>query len=232
VVRLLKFFIGLLLLPACVAITRTLILLVQELWPVAGVLHAPAVGFIIGFVFWLVLFLALPPPARAYVLAHELTHALWGLALGARVGKLTTSSRGGSVALSKTNFLITLAPYFFPLYTLLVVLLYYALACFFALRAYEPFWLGLMGLTWAFHLTFTVTTLRLRQPDIQAQGRIFSWTLIYFVNLCTLGLWIVFIARPTLGQFARLFGRELLGAWTGIFAFARYGLLLLRPGPG
>jgi len=229
-VRLLKLFIGLLLLPACVAITRTLFHLVQGLGPAAGGLNVPAVGFVIGFVFWLVLFLALPPPARAYVLAHELTHALWGLALGARVRNLKTSSHGGSVTLSKNNFLITLAPYFFPLYTLLVVLLYYALSCFFTLRAYEPFWLGLMGLTWAFHLTFTLTTLRLRQPDIQAQGRFFSWTLIYFVNLCTLGLWIVFIARPTLGQFARLFGRELLGTWTGFFALARHALDLLRPG--
>jgi len=222
--RWLKLLIGLLLLPACVAITRTLCHLGLALWPGLGGFHAPAVGFFIGFVFWLVLYLALPPPARAYVLAHELTHALWGLFLGARVSRLQTSSRGGSVTLTRNNFLITLAPYFFPLYTFLVVLAYAALAHFFDLRAYAPFWLGLMGLTWAFHLTFTAAALRLRQPDIQAQGRIFSWTLIYFVNLCALGGWIVFIARPTLGQFARQFGRDLLGTWAGLLNFVRYGL--------
>ncbi|MCX6998269.1 MAG: hypothetical protein NTV49_14590, partial [Kiritimatiellaeota bacterium] len=207
-----------LLLPACVAITRTLFHLVLELRPAAGDFTAPACGFVIGFVFWIVLFFVLPPPARAYVLAHELTHALWGLAMGARVRRLQTSSRGGSVTLSKNNFLITLAPYFFPLYTFLVFLLYYALSFFFTLRAYEPFWLGLMGLTWAFHLTFTITTLRLRQPDIQAQGRVFSWTLIYFVNLFVLGLWIVFVAQPTLGHYARLFGRDLIACWSGVGA--------------
>ena len=226
--RFLKLLIGLLLLPGCVAITRTLGHLVLALRPAAaGDLTAPACGFIIGFVFWIVLFFILPPPVRAYVLAHELTHALWGLALGARVRRLKTSSQGGSVTLSKNNFLITLAPYFFPLYTFLVFLLYYALSYFFSLRAYEPFWLGLLGLTWAFHLTFTISTLRLRQPDIQAQGRVFSWALIYFVNLLVLSLWIVFAARPTLRQFALLFSQDLIESWSGVCALSRRLLHLL-----
>lgn len=221
--RFLKLLGGLLMLPCCVAITRTLLQLALALRPDgAGNLTGPACGFIIGFAFWIVLFFVLPPAARAYVLAHELTHALWGLAMGARVHQIKTSARGGSVTLSKSNFLITLAPYFFPLYTFLVLLLYYALSFFFSLRAYEPFWLGLMGLTWAFHLTFTLATLRQRQPDIQAHGRIFSWALIYFVNLLVLGLWIVFMARPTLRQFAVALGRDLLRSWTDVWTLFSY----------
>ncbi len=46
---------------------------------------------------------------------------VWGLIFGARVGRLDIQPTGGSVHLTKTNTLITLAPYFFPFYTMLLV---------------------------------------------------------------------------------------------------------------
>jgi hypothetical protein len=72
----------------------------------------------------------LPHPVKTYVVAHELTHALWGLLCGARVSHLRVSEGGGSVRLSKSNIVITLAPYFFPLYTILVILLRFAVGYF------------------------------------------------------------------------------------------------------
>ena len=38
------------------------------------------------------------------------------------------------------------------------------LGWFYDLNAYEPFWLGLVGLTWGFHLTFTISTLGAALP--------------------------------------------------------------------
>ena len=68
---------------------------------------------------WLLVFVFLPKPIRTYVLGHELTHAIWALLMGARVSGLTVRKAGGQVRTSKTNWAITLAPYFFPFYAVL-----------------------------------------------------------------------------------------------------------------
>lgn len=224
--RFMKFLIGLALLPMCVATTRAALKLMLTLQPLEG-FTASAWGFIIGFAFWVFLYLSLSAPIRTYILAHELTHALWGFAMGARIKRLKVSNAGGSVTLTKSNVLITLAPYFFPLYTILVVIIYLACAHFFDLRTYHPFWLGLMGLTWAFHLTFTLHALRQRQPDIMEHGRVFSWTLIYLINVLTLGVWIVVIASPSWRDFGTLLLRELkwtLEEYIALMEIIRHGL--------
>ena len=199
-----KFLIGLFLLPACLAATRVFMTLLESLrmeevttlprgvWWLAG-----------GFIFWLILFFTLSRPIRTYVLAHELTHAFWGVLMGARVSRLRVSKSGGSVMLTKTNFIITLAPYFFPFYTVLVIVAHLVLQLFYDLTTYEPLWLALIGLTWAFHLTFTITTLLQHQPDVQEHGKLFSYVIIYLFNILGIGLWIVSVASPTLIFLAR-----------------------------
>ncbi|MFH0881198.1 MAG: hypothetical protein V2A34_15915, partial [Lentisphaerota bacterium] len=140
-------------------------------------------------------------------------HALWAALMGAKVSALKVSKKGGSVRLSKKNFLITLAPYFFPLYTVLVMAGYFILNLFFDLRLYEPFWLGLVGFTWGFHLTFTVTTLMEHQPDIHENGRLFSYAVIYLLNILGIGLWIVMVASPTLEIFVDNLGAATHQDW-------------------
>lgn len=197
--RTLKFFIGILLAPLCYVAIRTWIDLVLELRPDRVSQVPPTTwGLLGGFLLWLVIFYSLPRPIRSYVLAHELTHALWGAFMGARVYNINVTGKGGSVQLSKTNFLIVLAPYFFPLYTILVIIGYTILCAFFDMRPYGPIWLSLVGLTWGFHLTFTTTTLMSHQSDIQEGGRLFSYTIIILFNIMGLCLWIVAIAPPTI----------------------------------
>lgn len=189
--RWIKWLAGLGLLPLDAAATVAVVELLRQLgvptdprWGAAG-WSLPA-----GFLLWLAIYFLLPRPVWSYVLAHELTHALWGALMGARIGRVRVSRAGGSVQLSESNFLVALAPYFFPLYTILVILLYALLALFFEMRPYEPVWLGLVGLTWGFHLTFTLATLKQRQPDILQHGRLFSYALIYLFNVLGIGLWI------------------------------------------
>ncbi len=209
-----KLLFGLLLLPFCVAVTRTLAALLQSIQPMSySSLPLSTWGLFIGFFLWVFLFFCLPRPTRSYVLAHELTHALWGWVMGARIKRMRISKNSGSVTLTKSNFLVALAPYFFPLYTVLVILGYYILSIFFNLRTYEPFWLGLVGLTWGFHLTFTIDTLLTHQPDIRENGRLFSYALIYFMNLFGIALWIVTISSPTLEGFVDQFGKDTLWSW-------------------
>ncbi|MBU1694994.1 MAG: hypothetical protein KJ726_01150 [Verrucomicrobia bacterium] len=208
-----KFLVGLLFLPFCAAATRTVWHLAPSVAVTSQVSPASVWGLAAGFSLWVVLFLCLPRPVTAYVFAHELTHAVWGWAMGARISRFRVGARGGSVNLSKSNFLITLAPYFFPLYTILVVAAHGLLALFYDMRAYEPLWLGFVGLTWSFHLTFTITTLRQHQPDIRIHGRLFSYALIYLFNLLGIGLGIVAVAPPTLGEFAGHLGSDILQIW-------------------
>jgi len=209
IARGLRFLAGLLLLPVCLALTQTLFDVVRAACPAGGWPSAPGLAFGAGFGLWLLVFFTLPRPVRTYVLAHELTHALWGAAMGARVSKLNVSRQGGSVTLSKTNVWIALAPYFFPLYTALTVLLYGLLSLFMSLERFELLWLGAVGLTWGFHLTFTVTTLLNRQPDIRACGRLFSYALIYALNLLGIVLWVVAVSSVSWRQMGGLLGSNL-----------------------
>ncbi len=180
---------GLALIPLCVAMTLALLDLLRGL---AGGLFSPEVLWLgIGYTLWLVLWFVMPQPARAYVMAHELTHALWALLFGARIRKMKVTAKGGSVSLSKTNLLITLAPYFFPFYTVLVLLLRWLVGCFVQPVPMPYVWLFLVGLTWGFHLCFTVQSLLTRQPDILEYGRILSYAVIYIFNLLGILLWLI-----------------------------------------
>jgi hypothetical protein len=224
-VRLLKLLLGIALLPAAFAITGTLVDLLTSLPSSHGGIPADFWWVGGGFVFWLVLWFALPRPARTYVLAHELTHAIWGLAWGARVSKLRVRGDGGSVNLSKTNVWITLAPYFFPLYTMIVIAVHIVVRLFFPSTAYyEPFWLALIGLTWGFHVTFTMAVLLQRQPDVQEHGRIFSWTLIYLLNIAGLIVGILAVTRGGWFRCIGSFGDHLLAAYGAAFHWFTSGL--------
>lgn len=196
--RILKFFLGLFLLPATVALTRALIDLIRDIaggtvqgwsWSVWGLLA--------GFLLWLFLYAVCPRPFRTYVLAHECTHALWGWVMGAKIRGMKVGHDGGYVRLTKSNFLITLAPYFFPFYTVVVIALHAGLSLFYDLEPYEPVWMGWIGLTWGFHVTFTWSMLHTRQPDLREQGMLFSLVIIYCFNLVGVGAWIVIVsAQP------------------------------------
>jgi len=195
----LKFFkliIGLCLLPLCRAFSCVLYALFVSVSsdPSAGGAAWPLPA---GFLISVLGFFLLPRPFRTYVLAHEMTHAFWGLLAGARVGRMKVGREGGHVELSKSNFLISLAPYFFPFYTGLVIAGWYAAGFFYDLSAYTPWWMALIGLTWGFHVTFTVYMLSRHQPDIQEHGRLFSYVIIYLANLFFVALWMILIGAPT-----------------------------------
>jgi hypothetical protein len=227
--RALKWFIGLLLLPvAWIAVAGTGRLLASLRPDHLGAHPFAAHGLAIGFGLWVILFFVLPRPMRTYVLGHELTHAFWALLMGARVSRLRVSARGGSVNVSKSNWLITLAPYFFPFYTALAIVGAAALGLFVDLRPYEPLALGVVGLTYAFHVTFTVAMLLQRQPDILEHGRLFSYSIIAILNALGIGCWIVAAGHPAPADYAALLEYEarrtwtvLVDAWTWILATAQ-----------
>ncbi len=200
--RTLRMLLGLLLLPLCWGATQATL----DLTPATFTEHPPWVAPALlamasGHLCWLLVFMLIPPPVRTYIWAHELTHAFWGFMTGARVGRIRVSATHGSVSLSHAGVFTTLAPYFVPFYTVLVIVLRLLLAFVVDVRRADLFWMFLIGATWGFHMTFTLRSVAQRQPDILTVGRIFSYALIYLVNLACIGYGIVAVTDADLATF-------------------------------
>ena len=118
----LRLLLGLALLPACCGVVVSFLDAMPAAAGSSGWLSAESIAALGGVAAFALCWIAVSHPVRAYVLGHELTHAIWGLMFGARPSDLRVGQNGGSVKLTKSNLLITLAPYFFPFYTFLVVI--------------------------------------------------------------------------------------------------------------
>ncbi len=191
-----KALVGVLLLPLCagevLALSR--ILRASE--------HADTVwvAFLAGAVCWVVVFFLLPKPMWVYVVGHELTHALWAWLFGGQVKKFKASATGGHVIVTKNNFLIALAPYFFPVYALLVVAVFTAGNLVWNWHAYQVWFHLLLGAAYAFHVTLTAHILKSSQSDITEQGYLFSAVVIFIGNATVLLLGIPLLTgHPPLG---------------------------------
>lgn len=158
--------------------------------------------FSLGAILWLIAFWGLPRPMLLYVFGHELTHALWVLLMGGRVSRFRVGREGGHIVTDRNNFWIALAPYFFPIYSLIVIGTYGGLSLFFDLQQYGKLLYGLIGATWAFHFTFTCWMIPKGQTDLTDNGTFFSLVLIYLMNLLLLSVMLVLAsARITFASF-------------------------------
>jgi len=184
-----KFIIAFLLLPVCAGAARALWLTLC----VGGRADEVWMPLLAGAVCWVVIFLLLPKPMWLYVFGHELTHALWVWLFGGQVKKMKVSSAGGQVVVSKTNFIITLAPYFFPLYTFCVITAFAIGHYFWHWWNYLVWFHLLLGAAYAFHVTLTWHALKSRQSDITSQGWFFSMVIIFLGNAGFLLLGLPFL---------------------------------------
>src|SRR5436190_4246670 len=177
-----KTLIGLVLLPLCAGAALALARLLR----VTGNADTFWVAFLGGAGCWLTIFLLLPKPMWVYVFGHELTHALWAWLFGGRVKKFKVTAKGGHVVITKSNFLIVLAPYFFPLYVVAVVMVF---ALGHVPLGWTRHWVWLhflVGAAYAFHITLTWHILQTRQSDITSQGYLFSSVVIFLGNITVL----------------------------------------------
>src|SRR2546427_7144513 len=108
---------------------------------------------------------------------------------------------------SKANFWIALAPYFFPIYSILVIAMYGAISLFLNMQPYGRLLYAIIGATWAFHFTFTCWMIPKNQTDLSDQGTLFSLVVIYLMNLLLLSVMLI-LASPQITFVA--FGADLL----------------------
>ena len=186
-----RFCASLFLLPLCAAVLLATLDVLRAASATEHLFSPPVIAFGGGYLAWMLVYFCFKTPMKTYVFSHEMTHALWGVLFGARVGRMKVTDKGGSVMLSKSNLLISLAPYFFPFYTMLVVGVYLLAACFMDMARFRLAFLFLVAFTWGFHITFTFISLRVRQPDVMEHGRLFSWVVIWLANIAQVGLWMV-----------------------------------------
>ncbi len=200
--RFLLFLIGVALIPAICAV----VLAVYDLFPTLLTSSLPFIApeplaFVAGYAIWTILFLFLPPAIKMYVWGHELTHALWGLMTGSKVGKIKVSDKGGYVNLTNPGIFTTLAPYFVPFYLVVVLLLRLLIGLFCDMEPYALWWLVLFGMAYGFHITYTVRSLTERQPDIREFGHVISYVLILLINVLVFGYGIVAVTSASLPQY-------------------------------
>ena len=220
----LRMILGVVLLPMCWGVVRAFCDSVMAAAGETGGITAESIALVGGMAAFALCWMAVSHPVKTYVLGHELTHALWGLLFGAVPSKLRVSAAGGSVNLTKSNMLITLAPYFFPFYTFLVIVVALVTSAFIRPLPWLPLWMFAVGFTWAFHALFTLETLAQRQPDVKLYGRIFSWVFIFLANVALI---LLFLASTTSLTFAQLGGflvHRVIAAYVGVgvAAFAAF----------
>ncbi len=178
----LKLLIAIALLPVCAGAALAL----WHILRVTGSADTIWIPFLGGVACWCVIFFLLPRPMWIYVFGHELTHALWTWVFGGKVKRMKVTSDGGHVVITKTNFLITLAPYFFPLYAVIVIAVFTLGHLIWDWHRYFIYFDLLLGAAYAFHVTLTFHTLQTRQSDITSQGYLFSAVVIFLGNVAVL----------------------------------------------
>jgi len=203
-----KFIFAIFLLPMCSVLTQTFFTVfaratvTQRLWTGEEFWF-----FSLGAVLWLIAFFGLPRPLLIYVFGHELTHALWVWLMGGRVSQFRVGPDGGHVVTSKANFWIALAPYFFPIYSILTIGIYGGLSLFLNMQPYGRLLYAVVGATWAFHFTFTCWMIPKNQTDLTGQGTFFSLVVIYLMNLSLLSVMLILASRQITFE---SFGADLL----------------------
>jgi len=157
----------------------------QQLFENLSPLIPFAVGGLVYFTFWIFLFSR--KEGIWSTIEHEIIHALFALVFFKKVHSLTAKRDvGGKVELSGGNFVISLAPYFFPLFTVIIIVIKPVI-----ISAYQWIFNGLIGFTLMFHLNHLFREFHPSQPDIDRSGVIFSFIVVTFFNMFFLGLVIV-----------------------------------------
>jgi len=148
------------------------------------------VGLVAYFILWKMLFTRRLWGSWLPTFEHELTHTLFALITLHKVTDFHTSyEKGGHVRYigGPGNWLITIAPYFFPTFVVLLLVAHF----YFPLLPRDLFIL-LLGFVVSFHLVSTLIEINTKQPDLNKVGLFFCRCFLPGANLFFIG-WLIFI---------------------------------------
>ena len=142
--------------------------------------------FIWGIVIYVILHLLFYKPTYFYVLGHEAVHAGMAWIFGGKIKSFKVSEDGGAVKTDKSNFVIELAPYFIPIYAIIITAVYFVIASSYAINS--TLFIFLIGFALAFHIISTIEIMKIKQPDIVKSGYFFSIIMVYVINIIVIAL--------------------------------------------
>lgn len=212
--RLTRFTIGLILLPVCWITTWTLLSRFSHATLEQGFWQSPSFWYFaigsLSMIGWFWSGLGKSFFLYLYVLGHELTHAAFVILFRGRVTSLHVSLEGGYITTNKTNLLIALSPYFVPFWSIIVAIGYcIARFGFQTSTTWDLAFYALMGVTWTFHLVWTLWMIPRDQPDLRQNGTFLSLVVIYLANLLVLAA-LLCLADGSPADNATAFAREWL----------------------
>ena len=177
-----RFLVSIFIFPIAVGATTALYRNIDSIERFTGELHI----FSWGAISYFLLHLFFYKPTFFYVLGHEAVHAVAAWLCGGKVSSFRVGKEGGRVTTDKSNLFISLSPYFVPLYTILVLIVYFIVSASYDVRSQT--FMYLIGFTIAFHVVSTVEAIKIHQPDIIKSGALFSIILVYILNVFVVSL--------------------------------------------
>ena len=196
---------------------KTLLLYLDYMTTNAPLVFLTFVGGIVAYlVYWIAVGQRKP---RFYsILEHELTHLIFATLFLRTVHRLTVSrGAGGNVDVEgEENFIVALSPYFFPLFTVLIILIKPSV-----FGQYQWIINILLGISYGFHIVHMFNEFNTEQPDLLKNGLLFSVTLIFFFNLFFTGLCVASLE----GSWAEIFDYLVMGLKNSVVWFAAGGRL-------
>lgn len=135
------------------------------------------------------------------VFSHELTHVVFSILSLNRIKSFSVGRQygGGRVEFyGKPNFVISLTPYCFQLFTFVLLIIRL-----FVMKKIYPFLDIFIGFFFVFHIITFIKQAGIHQPDIKTHGIIFSFAFIFLINTLFIALVLVVIRNgfPQYGDF-------------------------------
>jgi len=212
--KLIKNIIGFLFIPVVFSITRVFYLHLINIDTLTSVSRY----FLLGFVAYVISYIVFIKLDYLYVLGHESVHALFVWFFGGRVLSFKVKSKSGSITATKSNIFIDLAPYFVPIYTIAISLIYLIGSSFWHMGSILGYFIFFIGFSFSFHLIMTVDKMKIEQPDFLKFGYLNSLILIYLINISIMSVFFGFLFPDfSCGDFFDTFFRNTKELYIDIF---------------
>ncbi len=186
-----KFFYAIILLPFCYTSFLMLIYVLKNI----EYSNSKVYPFFLGAGCYLVVHFLLYKPIKIYVIGHELMHALSAKLCGAQVRRIKVNKFSGTVDVSKVNTFIALSPYFVPLYSIVIGIIWLIVRYVFKLNVRIEIFMFLLGFSLMFHLVLTIFAVSVGQQDFKISGWLFSIVVIFIVN-CIFLITLLLVLLP------------------------------------
>ena len=179
------------------------LLMILMIWPAIqsieavisqGVNAYVMLWFALPFIATSVVFFMLPFLGGSFlaIMEHELTHMLFAILTGHKPVDLEVNqNKGGYLAFQgESNWLIALAPYFFP--TFAVVIMLASLVYMGMGKPLPDIYWAVFGTMCGYHLVSTILEIHPKQTDFKSAGYVFTIAFLPGINLVVYGILLAY----------------------------------------